>query len=104
MSSLTIKNRNLKNAGYPVQDRFAFNFGKTVEIGSQEDVRPDIWCIHVIDVFQGSLYGSLFYCAYSLTGQNTRLRTERLEGSNPSMCTKFWYKCVRRGKGSPNRL
>ena len=31
MSSLTIKNRNLKNAGYPVQDRFAFNFGKTEE-------------------------------------------------------------------------
>lgn len=42
MSSLTITNRNLKNAGYPVQDRFAFNFGKTVEIGSQEDERPDI--------------------------------------------------------------
>lgn len=42
MSSMTISNRSLKNAGYPVQDRFAFNFGKTVTIGSQEDERPDI--------------------------------------------------------------
>ncbi len=30
MSSMTITNRRLNNAGYPVQDRFAFNFGKTV--------------------------------------------------------------------------
>jgi hypothetical protein len=42
MSSLTISNRRLNNAGYPVQDRFAFDFGKTVTIGSQEDERPDI--------------------------------------------------------------
>ena len=42
MSSMTTTNRRLNNAGYPVQDRFAFNFGKTVAIGSQEDERPDI--------------------------------------------------------------
>lgn len=34
--------RSLNNAGYPVQDRFAFDFGKKVSIGSQEDERPDI--------------------------------------------------------------
>lgn len=34
--------RSLNNAGYPVQDRFAFDFRKTVSIGSQEDERPDI--------------------------------------------------------------
>lgn len=46
MSSLTITNRNLKNAGYPVQDRFAFNFGKNDEYEGfapmKIDVRPDI--------------------------------------------------------------
>lgn len=46
MSSLTIKNRNLKNTGYPVQDRFAFNFGKTEEFDGflplEIDERPDI--------------------------------------------------------------
>lgn len=46
MSSMTITNRNLKNAGYPVQDRFAFNFGKTEEydglLSKEIDERPDI--------------------------------------------------------------
>ena len=34
MSSMTITNRRLNNAGYPVQDRFAFNFDKNVVIDS----------------------------------------------------------------------
>lgn len=46
MSSMTITNRNLKNAGYPVQDRFAFNFGKTEEYEGfapmKLDEMPDI--------------------------------------------------------------
>lgn len=46
MSSLTITNRRLNNAGYPVQDRFAFNFGKTDDYEGfapmKLDERPDI--------------------------------------------------------------
>lgn len=46
MSSSTFANRRLNNAGYPVQDRFAYNFGKTEEFDGflplEIDERPDI--------------------------------------------------------------
>lgn len=43
MSSLTITNRRLNNAGYPVQDRFAFNFGKTEEFDGFLPLMEEEW-------------------------------------------------------------